>query len=401
MAKIAQKVFVGLSGGVDSSVAAYLLKEQGYEVTGVFIRSFNVDGCAERDAEDARRVTAHLEIPFYVFDFEEEYKKEVVEYMVQGYRNGLTPNPDVMCNKEIKFGLFLKRALEMGADYIATGHYVRLAPRHIPRGTGRLFAPAANSNLDSRHVRSAGDQAERASETFRSKHAGELTDFYLLEAKDMNKDQSYFLWTLTQEQLKYCLFPIGDYVKPEVREIARKAGLPTAEKKDSQGICFLGEVALDEFLKNYIKPEKGQVIDTEGRKVGEHGGIFFYTVGQRHGLGLGGGEPYYVAEKILKTNTLVVARGSDNPALFRKEVEVTDIHSISSDLAGKQKVLARVRYRQPLVPAELQRLSNSNYKLVFGKPVKFVAPGQSSVFYEVGFLAGFRGRRMLGGGIII
>jgi len=421
-----------MSGGVDSSVAAYLLQKQGYDVTGVFIRSFNVDGCAERDAEDARRSAAHLGIPFYVFDFEEEYKKEVVEYMVNGYRNGLTPNPDVMCNKEIKFGLFLKKALGMGADYIATGHYVRLALRHIPRGIGRLFAPAANSDLGSRRVRSTGGQAERASEAFRSKHAGELASFYLIEAKDKNKDQSYFLWTLMQEQLKYCLFPVGDYVKPEVREIARKAGLPTAEKKDSQGICFLGDVALDDFLKDYIEPKRGPIVDLDGNKIGEHEGIFFYTIGQRHGLGLGGGlpphlgakcggVPYYIADKLLKTNTLVVARGSDNPALFRKEAEIANLNFIEaiSDTPAQGvsgatpksypsqghrislKVMARVRYRQPLIPATLIEEESGKYKLVFERPVKFVAPGQSAVFYESGFLAGLRGRRMLGGGIIL
>ncbi|TSA45838.1 tRNA-specific 2-thiouridylase [bacterium] len=452
-----------MSGGVDSSVAAYLLKQatpnnfeklfgrptpkgfRGYDVTGVFIRSFNVDGCAERDAEDARRAAAHLGIPFYVFDFEKEYKKEVVEYMVNGYRNGLTPNPDVMCNKEIKFGLFLEKALEMGADYIATGHYVRLAPRHIPRGSDCLFAPAAKSGLDSRRVApppaGGGGQAERASETFHSKHAGELANFYLTEAKDKNKDQSYFLWTLTQEQLKYCLFPVGDYIKPEVREIARKASLPTAEKKDSQGICFLGEVALDEFLKDYIKPKKGPIVDENGNKIGEHDGIFFYTIGQRHGLGLGGGlpphlgakcggVPYYIADKVLKINTLVVARGSDNPALFKKEIEITDVHFINSDILpeaasnvfakaktwasprrqpeqghwmppNKLRVMARVRYRQSLIPATLIEEESGKYKLVFKGPVKFVAPGQSAVFYESGYFAGLRGRRMLGGGIIL
>ncbi len=431
-----KRVFVGLSGGVDSSVAAYLLQKQGYDVTGVFIRSFNVDGCAERDAEDARRAAAHLGIPFYVFDFEKEYKKEVVEYMVDGYRNGLTPNPDVMCNKEIKFGLFLKKALEMGADYIATGHYVRLALRHISRGTGRLFAPAANSNLDSRRVRSAGGQAEHASETFRLKHAGELASLYLTEARDGNKDQSYFLWTLTQGQLKHCLFPIGGLVKPEVREIARKASLPTAEKKDSQGICFLGEVALDEFLKDYIKPKKGPIIDTNGNKIGEHDGIFFYTIGQRHGIGMGGGgEPYYIADKILKTNTLVVAQGSNNSALFKKEAEITNVNFINSNILTKAasnvfakaktwasprrqpeqgywmspdklQVMARVRYRQPLFRATLiidphKSAESASIRVVFAKPIKFVAPGQSAVFYEAGFLTGLRGRRMLGGGIIV
>jgi tRNA-specific 2-thiouridylase len=190
-------------------------------------------------------------------------------------------------------------------------------------------------------------------------------------------------------------------LKGEVREIARKAGLPTAEKKDSQGICFLGDVALDEFLKDYIKPKRGPIVDIDGNKVGEHDGIFFYTIGQRHGLGLGGGEPYYIADKILKTNTLMMARGSDNPALFKKEIEISDVHFIDSNPSDKQRVFARVRYRQPLVPAELQRLSNSNYRLVFKRAVKFVAPGQSAVFYEAGYFAGLRGRRMLGGGIII
>lgn len=402
-----RKVFVGLSGGVDSSVAAYLSQKQGYDVTGVFIRSFNVDGCAERDVEDARRAAAHLGIPFYVFDFEKEYKKEVVEYMVNGYRNGLTPNPDVMCNKEIKFGLFLDKALEMGADYIATGHYVRF-----------LCSPSTPAHQG---VSGATPKSYPSSQGCQTS---------LLQARDLNKDQSYFLWTLTQEQLKHCLFPIGDYVKPEVREIARKAGLPTAEKKDSQGICFLGEVALDEFLKDYIKPKKGPVVDTKGRKIGEHEGIFFYTIGQRHGLGLGGGEPYYISDKILETNTLVVAQGSDNPALFKKEIEIADVHFINpnnpleatSNISAKAKtwasprrqpeqgywispnklrVMARVRYRQPLIPATLIEEGNGKYKLVFKRPVKFVAPGQSAVFYEAGFLAGLRGRRMLGGGIIV
>jgi tRNA-specific 2-thiouridylase len=404
---IRKKVFVGMSGGVDSSVAAYLLKEQGYDVTGIFIRSFNVDGCAERDAEDARRVAEHLEIPFYTFDFEKEYKKSVVEYMVDGYRRGLTPNPDIMCNKEIKFGLFLKKALEMGADYIATGHYVRLS---------RLPSTPAQG------VSGATPKSYPSQECWAS----------LLVARDTNKDQSYFLWTLTQEQLKHCLFPIGNYKKPEVRKIARKANLPTAEKKDSQGICFLGQVSLDEFLKDYIKPKKGPIVDTDGNKIGEHEGIFYYTIGQRHGIGAGGGgEPYYVTDKDLKTNTLTVARGSENPALFKKEVEITNVNFIeampgtpaqgvsgatpksypsqecwaSPNMFHGMKVMARVRYRQPLVPAKLYKLDlpagGGNYKLEFKRPVKFVAPGQSVVFYESGFLAGLRGRKMLGGGIII
>lgn len=346
------RVFVAMSGGVDSSVAALLLKKQGYDVTGIFMRCYNLDGCAERDAEDARRVAEHIEIPFYVFDFEKEYKKKVVEYMVEGYRQGITPNPDVMCNKEIKFGLFLKKALLLGADYVATGHYVRLATSHWGLGS--------------------------------SGHT-------LLAARDTNKDQSYFLWTLTQDQLKYCLFPIGDYLKSEVRAMARKTGLPTAEKKDSQGICFLGQVALEDFLKDYIKPKKGDIVTVDGKKIGEHHGVQFYTIGQRHGLDVGGGTPYYVVEKAVKTNTLVVASGNTNEALYRKELELTNVNFINPMASGQLPVAvyARVRYRQPVAKAVL-----SKNKVVFEEPQKFVAPGQSAVFYSIG-------GEMLGGGIIL
>ncbi|MEK7062321.1 MAG: tRNA 2-thiouridine(34) synthase MnmA, partial [Patescibacteria group bacterium] len=221
-------VFVAMSGGVDSSVAALLLNKQGYNVIGVFMRCYNLDGCSERDAEDARRVAEKLNIPFYVWDFEEEYKKKVVEYMVKGYKKGITPNPDVMCNREIKFGLFLEKALSMRADYVATGHYVRIKNYELGIRGGKkpLF----------------------------------IIHNLLFIAKDTNKDQSYFLWTLTQKQLKHCLFPIGEYLKSEVRKIAKKAGLLTAEKKDSQGICFLGKVSLDDFLKNYIPEKRGDVL---------------------------------------------------------------------------------------------------------------------------------------------
>ncbi|MEK7566114.1 MAG: asparagine synthase-related protein, partial [Patescibacteria group bacterium] len=203
-------VFVMMSGGVDSSVAAFLLQKQGYKVIGCFIKGYNLDGCQEKESEDARRVAEYLNIPFYTIDLEKEYKKLVVDYTVRSYKEGITPNPDVMCNKEIKFGLFFKKAVELGADYVATGHYVRLAFRDIFRGTGRLLAPAARSGLDSRLIRPAvgGGQAEFASETFRSKNPEKLASFYLMEAKDKNKDQSYFLWTLNQSQLKRCLFPI-------------------------------------------------------------------------------------------------------------------------------------------------------------------------------------------------
>ena len=405
-----KRVFVAMSGGVDSSVAALLLKRDGYEVTGVFIRSYNLDGCSERDAEDARRVAEHLEIPFYVFDFKEEYKRDVMDYMIHGYRRGITPNPDVMCNKRIKFGLFLEKALALGANFIATGHYVRLAFRFASRGTGRSLAPAASAalGLSPRRLRRAvavGDQARRGSEAFRSKQNGKLINFSLLEAKDKNKDQSYFLWTLTQEQLKNCLFPIGDYLKSEVREIARKAGLPTAEKKDSQGICFLGKVSLADFLKSYIPERRGEVLDVRGQKIGEHSGAEFYTIGQRH-LGIKNYEsrikgrhktpPAYVMEKNVKENRIVVAEGSKNPALYKKEIQLESVNFIKPITNYKSPIVvyARVRYRQPLATAKLYKLQAKSYKLIFEQPQKFVAPGQSAVFYR-------KNSELLGGGVIV
>lgn len=344
---------VAMSGGVDSSVAAALLKKQGYRVTGVFMRCYNLDGCAEHDAEDARRVAEHLGIPFYVLDLEEEYKKEVMDYMIRGYRRGLTPNPDVMCNKEIKFGLFLKRARALGAEGIATGHYVRLKKM---RNGAALYA-----------------------------------------AKDANKDQSYFLWTLTQDQLKFCHFPLGGYVKPQVRGIARKLGLPTAEKRDSQGICFLGRITLRDFLADYIPERRGEVVTTEGRKIGEHRGVWFYTVGQRHiGVSNGGAvAPLYVAAKKMRANKLVVAEGGEHEALFRKEIRLAEANMIRQPLAisEKKQVFARVRYRQPLGKAVLTR-TRRGYLLTFAVPQKFIAEGQSAVLYA-------KDGEMFGGGVIV
>jgi tRNA-specific 2-thiouridylase len=373
-------VFVGMSGGVDSSVAAHLLKEQGYNVVGVFMKCYNIDGCAEADAEDARRVAEHIGIPFYVWDFEQEYKDRVVQYMIEGYRAGITPNPDVMCNREIKFGLFLEKALASGADYVATGHYVRLK-------TVKAEAPKAKSQAF---------------------YKSQNVIYKLYEAVDSNKDQSYFLWTLGQKQLAHCLFPIGGIVKPEVREIARRAGLPTAEKKDSQGICFLGKFSLDDFLRQYIPEKRGNLMTTAGEKIGEHSGAEFYTIGQRHidadfafpKTGPTGGagaarKPLYVAAKNAATNTVVLAEGSDDPALYRDAVTLAQTNFISEATLGMPlPVRARVRYRQPLSAATLLKLENGNYKLMFAKPQKFVAEGQSAVFY------GADGE-MLGGGVIL
>jgi tRNA-specific 2-thiouridylase len=383
--KNAQTVFVGMSGGVDSSVAALLLKNEGYDVVGVFMRCYNLDGCSEKDAEDARRVAEHIGISFYVWDFEEDYKKRVVKYMVDGYRHGITPNPDVMCNKEIKFGLFFEKAIAAGADYVATGHYVQIK-KYVSMSSSRR----RGSMLP--------------------------ISYRLCEAKDKNKDQSYFLWTLTQKQLKKCLFPIGKYKKPRVRAIALKAGLPTAEKKDSQGICFLGKVSLSDFLKQYIPEKKGKLLTTSGEMIGEHSGAAFYTIGQRH-LGANFKFPisnrgkiadrnrFYVAGKNVRKNTIVVAEGSDNPALYKREIELVDVnftdtsfaHSIESTNEDVS-VFARVRYHQPLAKAKLiikKKAKNSfSVSLIFDKPQKFVASGQSAVVY-------LKNGEMLGGGVIL
>lgn len=357
-----RKVFVGLSGGVDSSVSAYLLKEQGYDVVGVYMRCYNVDGCSERDAEDARRVAEHLGIPFYVWDFEEDYKKAVVSAMVESYHAGRTPNPDVACNKEIKFGIFLKKAREAGADLVATGHYVKIAQS---AGEHRLYAAA-----------------------------------------DTNKDQSYFLWTLRQDQLVHCVFPLGDLKKPEVREIARAAGIPTAEKKDSQGICFLGMVDVKVFLQRYIPNKKGDVVLEDGRKVGEHEGVWYYTIGQRKGLDLGeknkwlkekgasASAPLYVVSKnVLKNELIVAPEGS--ASLAKSSLLLCNVSLVRPIVIGETglAVAARVRYRQPLSGATLFREGEAGIRIDFKSPQKFAAEGQSAVFY------GADGE-MLGGGEI-
>lgn len=346
---IAKTVFVGLSGGVDSSVAAYLLLKKGYRVVGVHIRCWNEGGCDVKEAEYARRAAEHLGIPFYLMNLEKEYKEAVVDYMIKGYKAGITPNPDVMCNREIKFGLFLKKSLEMGADYIATGHYVK-----------RI-----------------GDK--------------------LQIAKDLSKDQSYFLWTLNKEQIKHSLFPIGDYLKKDIRKIAKRIGLPNAEKKDSQGICFIGEVSIKEFLGRYIKKKPGKIIDEERNVLGSHEGAAFYTIGQRHGLNIGGSDlPYYVKDKDIKKNLLIVAKGELNPSLYKKEIKLAQANLISNIKIPKKglKVLARVRYRQPLFEAKLLEIRNSKLEIAFASPQKFIAPGQSAVIYDKKGI-------MLGGGVIL
>lgn len=367
------KVFVGVSGGVDSSVSVALLKEQGFDVVGVFIKAWYPDwlSCTWRDdRRDAMRVCAKLGIPFLTFDLEKEYKKEVIDYMIAEYKKGRTPNPDVMCNKMIKFGAFLKKAKKMGADFVATGHYARL---------------------------------DRGDDFFQNGHRGKFLQkpssrlpLKLLESKDKEKDQTYFLWTLTQKELKNVIFPVGGFKKSEVRKLAKKFGLITAEKKDSQGLCFLGKISIRDFLKKYIKEKKGKVVDENGNVVGTHSGVTFLTIGQRHGFEITEGgidrQPYYVVAKDIKKNLLVVSHKKEEKESFQKEVliEAVSWTLVKPDFAKEYN--ARIRYRQPVEKCRLEDVSKGKIKVVFKKPQRAVSPGQSLVIYNK--------EVCLGGGII-
>lgn len=366
-------VFLGMSGGVDSSVAALLLKKQGYNVVGVFMRNWHEDlhdgfgDCTwEKDQEDVRRVCAKLDIPFYTWDFSKEYYDDVVEYFFREYKAGRTPNPDVMCNKFIKFGRFYDRAMSLGADYVATGHYVR-------RGR-KLQSPKPKTQI---HSESQESNNEKTSQMLEA-------SCQLLEGIDPNKDQSYFLWTITQEQLAHSLFPIGEHVKPKIRKIAEKAGLSTASKPDSQGICFIGNIDVREFIKTRLPEKEGNIVTAEGELVGTHKGVHFYTEGQRQGLNIGGtGEPYYVVGKNAETNELIVALGADHPALFAQELTASESHWISGEEPQYPlKCSARIRYRQQPSQACTVKKEGDTLHVVFDEKQRAIAPGQSIVFYD-------------------
>lgn len=346
------KVMVAMSGGVDSSVAAALLLRQGYQVSGAFMKNWSdeADPCTgecswKKERQDALRVAATLGIPFETYDFEEEYRRDVVEYMVREYAAGRTPNPDVMCNSKVKFRLFLKKALENGADMIATGHYARVI-----------------------HAGEAGPD-------------GVVDTHRLLAGVDGNKDQSYFLNQLTQEQLSRTLFPIGDLPKPEVRKLAAQFGLPTAEKKDSQGICFIGQVDLRQFLGEKISGVAGDVVTRGGNVVGRHDGIAPYTIGQRHGLGIGGGAPYFVVDKDIARNTVVVSREESD--LYAPSLVTEAPHWVAGmPPATAFRCRARIRYRQPLQECNVTVTDDGTLRVDFDQPQRAISPGQFAVFYD-------------------
>ncbi|NKB38653.1 MAG: tRNA 2-thiouridine(34) synthase MnmA [Gammaproteobacteria bacterium] len=343
------KVIVGISGGVDSSVAALLLKQQDYDIEALFMKNWDEkteDGACmwEADVEDAMRVCEHLDIPLNTVDLSREYWDGVFTDFLKEYEAGRTPNPDILCNQEVKFRAFLEHSLALGADMIATGHYAR--------------------------VHNSGDA------------------YQLLKGLDNNKDQSYFLCRLQQQQLQKSLFPLGEISKPQVRELASAAGLITHDKKDSTGICFIGERPFREFLSQYIPVKNGDILSSEGQRVGQHQGVYFYTLGQRQGLGIGGvkgagEEPWYVVSKNTEDNTLTVAQGHDNPLLFSNSLQASNMHWISEDIPSIPfSCQAKTRYRQADQACAIRHLENDLAVVDFEEAQRAVTPGQYVVFYN-------------------
>ncbi|KIL44503.1 thiouridylase [Jeotgalibacillus soli] len=349
------RVVVGMSGGVDSSVAALLLKQQGYDVIGIFMKNWddtddNGVCTATEDYNDVIRVCNQIGIPYYAVNFEKQYWDKVFTYFLDEYRAGRTPNPDVMCNKEIKFAAFLDHAMKLGADYLATGHYARVENRD-----------------------------------------GEVK---MLRGIDEKKDQTYFLNQLSQEQLSKVMFPIGDIDKKEVRKIAQEAGLATAAKKDSTGICFIGERNFKGFLGQYLPAQPGEMETMDGRKVGQHDGLMYYTIGQRHGLGIGGsGEPWFVLGKDVQKNVLYVGQGFDHEALYSSSITATDVSWTSNQAVAQEfRCTAKFRYRQPDHAVTVRIQDNGHVEVIFDEPLRAVTPGQAVVFYN--------GEECLGGATI-
>ena len=385
-----KKVFLGLSGGVDSSVSAALLKEQGFEVICVYMKNWSQDLPGMRcpwaeDLADAKRVATKLGLDFRVFDFEKDYRQKVVNYMLDEYKKGNTPNPDIMCNQEIKFKLFYEVAMEQGADFIATGHYARIG-RPVIHTSKRVSATNKEwiESPESRNDKRA-DNVSR--EDIRTGYPCQLC-----RAVDDDKDQTYFLYRISQKALNHTIFPLGEYKKPEVKKLAEKFHLHTAHKAESMGVCFVGEANMKDFLSEFIEAKPGEIIELEtGHKLGIHDGAIFYTTGQRHGLGLTDGLPYYVVKKDIDKNVVYVSRKLDNTELWAKELELKDIFIRGDADLSKQNIFVRLRHRAPLVATQF-----TEGKIIFNEPIKRPASGQSAVFY-----GGPDAQVCYGGGIIV
>lgn len=343
------KVFVGLSGGVDSSVAAALLVDAGHDVVGVYMKNWSKDIAGhhcpwKEDLASARSVAAHLRIPLKTYDFERQYFDAVTKYMIDSYRRGITPNPDVMCNQEIKFKVFLQRCIDEGADMIATGHYAILKNNRLYR------------------------------------------------AKDRSKDQSYFLYRMNPRVAPKVIFPIGGYDKSEIRKIATSMGLATAKRPDSQGLCFVGNVPMKDFLGEFIKPQKGEIIDDTAEVLGTHDGAFAFTIGQRHGLGLGGGKPYFVYKIDTSLNKVFVTTDENSTLLNKESFEIGDcVWWDEQALSGELSV--KVRYRSTDVPCSVDSLGKGIYRVLLKNQERAITPGQSAVIYQ--------GKAVIGGGVIL
>jgi tRNA-specific 2-thiouridylase len=373
MTNTTTRVYVGLSGGVDSSVTAALLQQQGYDVVGVYMKNWSQDlpgfECPWReDYQDAKRVAVQLGIPFKLFDFETEYRQKVVDYMLAEYQAGRTPNPDIMCNQEVKFKLFLQAALDDGADMIATGHYAKVCHSELDSESGQKEIPKQVRN----------DKTDKTMTT------------RLCMATDANKDQTYFLYRVTNTALSKTIFPLGGYAKPEVRGLAEKFGLVTARKKESMGICFVGKVGIKDFLLHELGPQKpGNIVDNKGNTIGTHDGAIFYTIGQRHGLDVGGGLPYYVSGKDMAKNEVYVTTDLNDQNLWKRSCSLSDVHFIGAAPIDRTELKVRCRHRGELTDAVFDPNTN---ELVFDQEVRGLSPGQSAVFYA--------DQTCLGGGII-
>lgn len=375
-----KKVLIALSGGIDSAVSAYLLLKQGYQVEAAFMRNWSsTKGLLKNDCpwlqdrQDALRVAAFLGISMHSLDFEKQYQKNVMNYFFKEYSAGRTPNPDVMCNKEIKFKLLYNWAIKNGFDYLATGHYAQV----VESGKWKVDSKVSDHSLSTNH-------------------------YSLIRSVDEFKDQTYFIYNIKTEQLPHILFPVGGMKKKQVRALAKKIGLPNAEKKESMGLCFVGKIRLKDFLTQKLKIKKGKIIDQNNTVIGYHNGLHNYTIGQRQGIGVGEKGPYYVYKKDLLTNTLFVTNNSKDKLLEIKEIDIHSVNWILPELLKESQIQnskfivhisGRFRHQGKLVPLEVKQIKKDLYHIQFKSPQKAIASGQSLVLYE--------GKKCIGGGIIV